>query len=106
MPVACKFLPGRERFLKCFDDFLAVFRSLFTALQCLDDFSADRPIGDHHAGVDGPDKFSPGLLQKGDDPFDQSLRSLYHFITMWSGAMKADDFAKSPDTALRCILRH
>jgi hypothetical protein len=25
---------------------------------------------------------------------------------MWSGAMKADDFAKSPDTALRCILRH
>jgi hypothetical protein len=66
MPVACKFLPDRERFLKCFDDFLAVFRSLFTALQCLD-FSADRPIGDHHAGVDGPDKFSPGLLQKGDD---------------------------------------
>jgi hypothetical protein len=46
------------------------------------------------------------LLQKSDDPFDQSLRSLYHFITMWSGAMKADDFVKSPDIALLCILRN
>ena len=68
MTVPLRQVPGQ-----CFQNLFAVPRPLLAALQFLDNFAPDQPVGQHHIGVDCPDDIAPCLLKDGHDAAEERI---------------------------------
>lgn len=64
-------MPVCQFFEKLLQHLLVILHPLLTALDFLNDFTADQPVGQHHIGINRTDDIAPRLLKNGCNPGKQ-----------------------------------